>query len=218
MERAESPGAWIVGFRPEQDMPEFRMNQAVDHMAFDDQARADARADRHIHTAVQTLRRAELPLCQRRGVHVRINDGGNVQFVPHGRQQGLHAPAGLRGLRDPAVGLGSRVQIYRPEGSDAQGNDPLVPEPVDHRGNGLLRRFRGDTYLLQQLVVLISDRQHHLGPAGFQCSESHCVSPPCSASRYFIYLRASLNCSFRVSRWIFPCGSNPVASKVKSPR
>ena len=156
--------------RTDQDfyVPDFRMDQPVHRLAVDDQAAANAGADRHIETTVEPPRSAEPCFRQCRSVDVRVKADGHLQRLPERREQRIIAPGQLRRGGDIAKGRGSGVEIERAERPDAQRGEGKAPEIFRHprhrfrRGQGRIHRT------IRQCAVFVKDRQHHLGAASFQ--------------------------------------------------
>ena len=183
------PGADAFGHRIlrqgiHPDVADFRMGQAVDRPAAEDEAPADAGAHRHIQAAAQPPGRPQLRFRQGRGVHIRIQRRRHPQRLPEGGQDGIIPPGQLRRRRDGPIGRGGRIQVQGPEAPDAQGLDGVFPEKGNHLRHGFLRGAGGQGTFFQGFAPFIHDRQHHLGAAGLQRSvqAAHRIhSSPCFA-------------------------------------
>ena len=155
--------------------------------AVDDDAAADAGADRQVDERVDVLGRTPQVLAEGGAVDVGVEPDRDAERGPERPHDVGVGPAGLGGLGDPPVGGGVRVRVAGPEGPVPDGGDLLAVlglpgrEVVDDLRQALVRGAGGEPDLVAQVVGSRSHRADHLGPAGLDGSDQwlHVPVPSC---------------------------------------
>ncbi len=126
------------------DVAELRVHQAVQQLAVDQPAAADARADGQVDEGIQPLRRAPAPLAQAGDVDVGVEADGRAQPPADGPGHVSAGPTGLGRAGNATEGRRRRVGVQRAEGGDADGGHrAIAPLLLAEEGQGTADGFVG---------------------------------------------------------------------------
>ncbi len=161
------------------DMAHFAVADATRRRAMDNQADADAGADRHIGEVGQAFPTAPQHLRHGRTIHVGVEGDGHAK----GRRQrprnvGIR-PTGLGRGQDMTIGRGLRMNVDRPEGCKTKSRKPPLRLPLSQdrqdRRQCFVRCGRGNGLLVQNGARRRRQRTDALGATQFDTSKRAAV-------------------------------------------